>query len=71
MNKSMRQNTNGDELHSDGWGRFERAVDAAVKSGPKHRAKASGVKPGVSYVRSACDVAPSPVSQTAASPARR
>jgi hypothetical protein len=25
------------ELRPDGWGRFERAVDAAVKSGPKHR----------------------------------
>ena len=25
------------ELHSDGWKRFEKAVDAAVKSGPKHR----------------------------------
>lgn len=26
-----------EELHPDGWARFERAVDAAVKSGPKHR----------------------------------
>jgi hypothetical protein len=26
------------ELHADAWTRFERAVDAAVKSGPKHRA---------------------------------
>lgn len=25
------------ELHPDAWQRFERAVDAAVKSGPKHR----------------------------------
>jgi hypothetical protein len=25
------------ELKSDGWQQFERAVDAAVKSGPKHR----------------------------------
>lgn len=25
------------ELNRDGWERFERAVDAAVKSGPKHR----------------------------------
>jgi hypothetical protein len=25
------------ELNPDGWERFERAVDAAVKSGPKHR----------------------------------
>ncbi len=29
---------NGVDLHSDGWDRFERAVDAAVKSGPKHKA---------------------------------
>jgi hypothetical protein len=27
------------ELHSDAWERFERAVDAAIKSGPKHRMK--------------------------------
>jgi hypothetical protein len=26
------------ELRPDGWERFERAVGAAVKSGPKHRA---------------------------------
>jgi hypothetical protein len=25
------------ELRPDGWERFGRAVDAAVKSGPKHR----------------------------------
>jgi len=25
------------ELEPDGWQRFERAVDAAIKSGPKHR----------------------------------
>jgi len=25
------------EADGDGWKRFERAVDAAVKSGPKHR----------------------------------
>lgn len=25
------------ELRPDGWQRFERAVDAAVKGGPKHR----------------------------------
>jgi hypothetical protein len=25
------------EIHSDAWKRFERAVDAAIKSGPKHR----------------------------------
>jgi hypothetical protein len=27
------------ELYPDAWARFERAVDAAVKSGPKHRVK--------------------------------
>jgi hypothetical protein len=27
------------ELRPDGWERFDRAVTAAVKSGPKHRAK--------------------------------
>jgi hypothetical protein len=33
------------ELLPDGWERFERAVDAAVKGGPHHRkAKASGKK---------------------------
>jgi hypothetical protein len=25
------------ELYPDAWDRFERAVDAAVKSGPKHK----------------------------------
>jgi hypothetical protein len=25
------------ELHDNAWARFERAVDAAVKSGPKHK----------------------------------
>jgi hypothetical protein len=25
------------EVMADGWARFERAVDAAVKGGPKHR----------------------------------
>jgi hypothetical protein len=28
------------ELRPDGWERFERAIGAAVKSGPKHRAVA-------------------------------
>jgi hypothetical protein len=27
------------EFHPDAWQRFERAVDAAVKSGPKRRTK--------------------------------
>ncbi len=26
------------EMRPDGWERFERAVDAAIKSGPKHKA---------------------------------
>jgi len=26
-----------DSEHPDGWDRFERAVDAAIKSGPKHK----------------------------------
>lgn len=26
------------DLRPDGWDRFEKAVDAAVKSGPKHKA---------------------------------
>jgi hypothetical protein len=43
------------ELRPDGWGRFERAVDAAVKSGPKHKlgkhkAKAS-TKPSLAEKR--------------------
>jgi hypothetical protein len=31
------------ELRADGWKRFERAVDAAIASGPKHRE--AGKKP--------------------------
>jgi hypothetical protein len=34
---------NGDR---EGWERFERAVDAAVKSGPKHQAGSSPSKEG-------------------------
>jgi hypothetical protein len=30
------------ELRPDGWGRFERAIDAAVKGGPKHRSSKRG-----------------------------
>jgi hypothetical protein len=29
------------EIYSDAWERFERAVDAAVKSGPQHRQRAN------------------------------
>jgi hypothetical protein len=32
------------ELHVDAWTRFERAVDAAVKSGPKHKTKKKAAK---------------------------
>jgi hypothetical protein len=34
----MREKSKEIELHPDAWARFERAVDAAIKSGPKHRA---------------------------------
>jgi hypothetical protein len=36
MVKSETEKT-GVELRPDGWARFKRAVDSAVKSGPKHR----------------------------------
>ena len=40
------------ELRPDGWQRFESAVDAAVKSGPKHRvAKPSKRTPAKGRVR--------------------
>jgi hypothetical protein len=32
------------ELHPDAWERFERAVDAAIKSGPKHKVKKKKAK---------------------------
>jgi hypothetical protein len=28
-----------DDVHQDAWQRFEKAVDAAIKSGPQHRPK--------------------------------
>jgi hypothetical protein len=31
------QDATKNEQHPDAWRRFERAVDAAVKGGPKHR----------------------------------
>lgn len=37
---------NEPELRPDGWGRFERAVDAAVKSGPHPRSAETDVKKG-------------------------
>jgi len=33
------------ELRPDGWERFERAVGAAVSSGPKHRPGATAKRP--------------------------
>jgi hypothetical protein len=33
------------ELRPDGWERFDRAVTAAVKSGPKHRVGEKKLKP--------------------------
>lgn len=38
----------GDDLLPDAWDRFERAVDAAVKSGPQHRAPINSRKKGKS-----------------------
>jgi hypothetical protein len=32
------------ELHSDAWSRFERAVDVVAKSPPQHRTKKDNVK---------------------------
>jgi hypothetical protein len=37
-NSKIKDQTNSGPEFPDGWARFERAVDAAVKSGPKHRA---------------------------------
>jgi hypothetical protein len=37
MAKPPKQQNNEKEEHPDTWERFERAVDAAVKSGPRHR----------------------------------
>jgi hypothetical protein len=34
---SKRENLKSLELRPDGWQQFERAVDAAVKSGPMHK----------------------------------
>lgn len=40
------------DQHPDAWRRFERAVDAAVKGGPKHRpSKSHTVKSGGKKVR--------------------
>ena len=39
------------EIGPDAWSRFERAVDAAIKSGPKHRPTAKTKKRPVSKGR--------------------
>ena len=38
MAKAPKANESGIELKRDGWNQFERAIDAAVKGGPKHKA---------------------------------
>jgi hypothetical protein len=37
MTKTPTKSKSEPELRPDGWERFEKAVDAAIKSGPKHR----------------------------------
>jgi hypothetical protein len=39
MRKPRKEDVSEVELRPDGWERFESAVDAALKSGPKHREK--------------------------------
>jgi len=34
------------ELRPDGWERFEKAIDAAVKGGPRHRPKPTRMRRG-------------------------
>jgi hypothetical protein len=41
MDKSTKKTDQEIELRPDGWERFEKAVDAAVKGGPRHRVKPS------------------------------
>ena len=43
------------ELHADAWTRFERAVDAAVKSGPKHKTKNAAKKKKAKMRKMAAD----------------
>jgi hypothetical protein len=35
--KSKPKDNDKEDLRPDGWQRFEKAVDAAIKSGPKHK----------------------------------
>jgi hypothetical protein len=44
MSKSPKEDA-GVELRPDGWERFERAVDAGVKGGPKHRTAKPKTRP--------------------------
>jgi hypothetical protein len=41
MARNQKETTEGND--ADAWSRFERAVDAAVKSGPKHKPAPEGV----------------------------
>ena len=43
MAKKASEKSNDEiELRKDGWERFEKAVDAAIKSGPKHKVVKKG-----------------------------
>jgi hypothetical protein len=53
MAKHPKQQNHETDIHSDAWERFERAVDAAVKSGPKHRQKHKDAEAGSSKTRAA------------------
>ncbi len=37
MSFTKKQSEEAESFNKDGWSRFERAVDAAVKGGPKHK----------------------------------
>jgi hypothetical protein len=43
MGKQPHKSTDN-ESRPDAWQRFERAVDAAIKSGPKHRMMKTAIK---------------------------
>jgi hypothetical protein len=46
MENDQKKSPMHEDPSPDGWAAFERAVDAAVKSGPKHKAaKEQGVSP--------------------------
>jgi hypothetical protein len=42
---STKKDERTEEILPDAWERFERAVDAAVKSGPKHKVRKDQTKP--------------------------